>query len=674
MRTFQLLTRLVLAAILVPVACGDALAGRGGGGGARGGGGGGGARGGGGGRPSGGGGVSRPAGGGGARPSGGGARPSGGGISRPPAGGGGISRPAGGGGGGGGISRPGGVGGGISSSPRPGGGSPGNIGGGSRPNFGSNPSFSVPSTRPATRPSPGGGNIGGGNISGGNIGGGGIANRPGGPSIGDRPGIGTRPGQGGGGIQNPGIVTRPGQGGGGIQRPGIGDRPGIDNRPDIGNRPGIENRPDIGNRPGIDNRPGVDIGNRPNIGNNVRNNVGNNIGNNFNNIDINNNNFNNFNNFANRPGSGYWHNSWHNGWYHGNGGYGWNNNWYDHPWAAWGAAGLGTWAVGSMYYDTGYYPYSNPYYEPSSTTVVVDSPAINYAQPIVTTSVTEDAPPPDDAAANFEQAQNAFYQSNYPEALAKVEAALAKVPNDTALHEFRALTLFALKRYKEAAGNLYAVLAVAPGWDWTTMSGLYPSVSVYTDQLRALEEYARANPKSAEAHFLLAYQYMTAGHNDVAVAQLKQVIELQPSDQVSKQLLQLIDPQPTEAPQPGPTATAPGAAAPGTTASRATAPATPAADAKSIDPATMHGAWKATTGGGTIEMTLNDDGAFTWKFTKADGAKQFDGKYELAGDTLVLNYNTGGAMVAKIAQLPGNKLKFQMIGGPPNDPGLTFAK
>ena len=73
-----------------------------------------------------------------------------------------------------------------------------------------------------------------------------------------------------------------------------------------------------------------------------------------------------------------------------------------------------------------------------------------------------------------------------------MDQAIALVPNDTVLHEFRGLTLFALGRYKEAAAAEYAVLSAGPGWDWTTLSGLYPNVDVYTEQLRALEQYAIA--------------------------------------------------------------------------------------------------------------------------------------------------------------------------------------
>ena len=105
------------------------------------------------------------------------------------------------------------------------------------------------------------------------------------------------------------------------------------------------------------------------------------------------------------------------------------------------------------------------------------------------------------------------------------------------LHEFRGLALFALHRYKEAAGTIYAVLSVGPGWDWTTLSSFYPDVDVYTEQLRALEQYVNANPNAAEARFLLAYHYMTCGHTDAAATQFKAVVQLNPKDQLSAQLL-----------------------------------------------------------------------------------------------------------------------------------------
>ena len=85
---------------------------------------------------------------------------------------------------------------------------------------------------------------------------------------------------------------------------------------------------------------------------------------------------------------------------------------------------------------------------------------------------------------------------------------------------------------------VYAVLSVGPGWDWTTLSALYPNVDIYTAQLRALEDYVRANPNDPAAHFLLAYQYLTCGYTDAAATQLKEVVKLNPQDALSAQLLQ----------------------------------------------------------------------------------------------------------------------------------------
>ena len=143
----------------------------------------------------------------------------------------------------------------------------------------------------------------------------------------------------------------------------------------------------------------------------------------------------------------------------------------------------------------------------------------------------------DQATQLLDAAAAAFGQGDYTGALAQCDQAIAKLPNDPLLHEFRGLTLFALHRYKEAAGTIYAVLSVGPGWDWTTLVSLYPDIDVYTQQLRDLEQYVNAHRDEADARFLLAYQYLTCGHTDAAASQFKAAVELDPKDQLSAQLL-----------------------------------------------------------------------------------------------------------------------------------------
>ena len=121
----------------------------------------------------------------------------------------------------------------------------------------------------------------------------------------------------------------------------------------------------------------------------------------------------------------------------------------------------------------------------------------------------------------FDRARDAFKAGDYAAALDLTDEALKGVPGDPLVHEFKALVLFARGEDPRAAAELHDVLAVRPGMDWTTMSGLYPDVATYTGQLRALEDRCRQDPKAAAPRFVLAYHYLVTGHTDAAVAQLK---------------------------------------------------------------------------------------------------------------------------------------------------------
>src|SRR5439155_8717574 len=159
------------------------------------------------------------------------------------------------------------------------------------------------------------------------------------------------------------------------------------------------------------------------------------------------------------------------GWY---GGYApgywgrWDYLWDNYPVAA--AVGLTWWGANSLGYGFGYSDYSNPYYTESM-------PAV-YSEPILTMPIEPaqepagaavPALPPGvspEAVAKFDQARAAFLEGKYDEALKLTDAAVAQMPRDAVLHEFRALVLFALQRYPESAAAIHPVLDVGPGWDW----------------------------------------------------------------------------------------------------------------------------------------------------------------------------------------------------------------
>ena len=226
------------------------------------------------------------------------------------------------------------------------------------------------------------------------------------------------------------------------------------------------------------------------------------------------------------------------------------------------------------------------------------------------------------------------------------------LPNDATLHEFRALVLFAVGKYDLAAGPLYAVLSVGPGWDWTTMIGLYPSADVYTAQLRKLEAFVKANPRSTAGRFVLAYHYLTQGHTDAAVAQLKQVVALAPQDTLSAQLVKQFS-KPGSEPDT-PTATPP-----------------PAATAASVKPGKLPGNWTARPTNDTIiRLNVADDGAFTWTVDSKGKVQRLAGKWSLADDLLTLAQSgQGGALVGRVAWQADDKWSFRVIGTGAEDPG-----
>jgi tetratricopeptide (TPR) repeat protein len=198
------------------------------------------------------------------------------------------------------------------------------------------------------------------------------------------------------------------------------------------------------------------------------------------------------------------------------------------------------------------------------------------------------------------------------------QQALALMPDDATLHEFLALVLFAQEKYDQAAAPLYAVLSVGPGWHWTTLSGMYDEVATYTAQLRALEAYIKAHPDAAGARFVLAY-YLCQGHDEAAVAELKDVLKLKPDDTLSRQLVARYQPD-----------RKPDAEAPD-------AETTPAKAGK------LAGDWTASPAKGTtIALKIKDDGAFGWTVTAAsEPAKTIDGTSRLADGVLTLAAEDG---------------------------------
>ncbi|WP_165224926.1 tetratricopeptide repeat protein [Aquisphaera insulae] len=350
---------------------------------------------------------------------------------------------------------------------------------------------------------------------------------------------------------------------------------------------------------------------------------------------------------------GGYHSGWVNGYWNGHGAAAWG--WRDPYWGAWGLGtgmgwGLPGWGFGSSLYGMGYMPYSDPYYAAGA-----GGGGYDYSQPIDTTSPPAAQDVTSQSVSTFDTARQTFRQGDYAGALQQTDAALALTPSDTALHEFRAVCLFALGRYDEAAASLYAVLSVGPGWDWATMVGLYPNVDVYTTQLRALEAACKAAPGSASDRFVLAYHYLTQGFTDAAVNMLRQVVKLKPDDALSAKLVALLSPTP--------------APANSTAAPSATPPEAPPAGA------TIVGTWTAQpVPDTTISLDVKDGGPFTWNVAKGGQTRAFSGQSTFGSGILTLTQDKGPALVGRVSWTDPSHMTFRIAGDGPSDPGLSFAK
>jgi hypothetical protein len=393
--------------------------------------------------------------------------------------------------------------------------------------------------------------------------------------------------------------------------------------------------------------------------------------------------------FSNRPGyhggwyRGDWHGRWAGAWGYRPWGWGWYGGW------GWGAPGWGIgvgWGLGGGVsvgigmgspWNWGYFGYYNPYWMGPMPGVTY----INYAQPVVVAapppvqpaaapmpanaplpgySPTPYAPPPANAPTPGQSqglsilanAQALFRQGQYQAALNEANRAAASLPNDSLVHEFRALCLFALRDYQQAAAAVHAIVSVGPGWNWATVSNLYGTPTAYADQLRALERYCEDQPNAAAPRFLLAYHYLLAEHNTEAATVLEDVVRLEPKDQLAAQLLK-------------------GLRTPGDKST----PVTPPKPAGPVDRERLLGHWRANrTDGSEFDLDLTDDGKFRWHFKQQEHEQQFSGTFTLASNFLILAASDQNTLIGQVSMEQDDKLNFRLAGGNPSEPGLTFTR
>lgn len=348
-------------------------------------------------------------------------------------------------------------------------------------------------------------------------------------------------------------------------------------------------------------------------------------------------------------------------------------------WSRWGGeAGrmiFPRWSAGPQYYQSGYGQYQNPF----MASMPADGPrSLNYSTPILppfdeklaTLDPTLNIDARDDRRRTpavsaglkaLDAARAAFAEKKFDEALKRTDQALDQMPRDPAVHEFRALVLFARGDYRQAAATIYAVLAVAPGWDWATLSSFYSDPAEMTRQLRQLETFRKQNPDSAEAAFLLAYHYVSCRHVAAARRQFQTAARLLPDDLLIPPLVALMAGASDQ--DLSDTAADDGSAG----------SPPPAGDPPTFDLVKLIGQWKAQRGPDTIELTIEDGGKFTWTVTEAGKSRRITGNYIAEGNLLQLE-SREKRLLGRITLRERGGFNFNLSANDPADPGLEFGK
>ncbi len=139
-------------------------------------------------------------------------------------------------------------------------------------------------------------------------------------------------------------------------------------------------------------------------------------------------------------------------------------------------------------------------------------------------------------------AQRAFRQGRYDDTLRIIERAIDDGMVDIEVEQLRALTMFALQEYDQAAASAYTVLESGAQWDWPTLQKMYPHRETYIEHLRSLRIAAAEPTATASVHFLLAYHCLMLHQVDAAREALINTRQLQPENQLVHRLLESLPP------------------------------------------------------------------------------------------------------------------------------------
>jgi len=187
------------------------------------------------------------------------------------------------------------------------------------------------------------------------------------------------------------------------------------------------------------------------------------------------------------------------------------------------------------------YSDENPYAVDNSVSLPADNG--DYTPPSGTTD------PTGVSSESFDrQGEHAFQARDYMAANRAWQHAVVDDPSDGALAMKLALALFAVGKYREAAGTTQQVLMLLPQEKWgqaiSEYKKLYTNPKDYSEQLKSLAKAAADKPNDPALRFLLGFHYGYSGRVADAVRELNKLIQLEPKDQLGRKLRDLMADKP----------------------------------------------------------------------------------------------------------------------------------
>ena len=142
------------------------------------------------------------------------------------------------------------------------------------------------------------------------------------------------------------------------------------------------------------------------------------------------------------------------------------------------------------------------------------------------------------------QGDYAFRARDYMAANRAWQHAVVDDPSNGALAMKLALAMFAVGKYREAAGITQHALMLLPQEKWgqavSDYKKLYASPKDYLDQLKSLAKASADKPNDPALRFLLGFHYGYSGRVADAVRELDKLVQLEPRDQLGRKLRDLL--------------------------------------------------------------------------------------------------------------------------------------